>query len=154
MAELVAEVIEIEPQEAIAVRGDVAPAELPEFFGHAFRDAAQAAAAAGVGIAGPPFGFYPRMPTETVEVEAGFPVSARPEAHGRAHRLLLPGGRAVQAMHVGPYDGLERTYDELASWMTERGLVPAAGMWESYLSDPETEPDPATWRTLITCPVS
>jgi effector-binding domain-containing protein len=154
MAEIAPELIELDPQEAVAVRGDVPIGELTDFFGHAFQDAAQAVAAAGAQIVGPPFGFYPEMPKETVAVEAGFPVSDRLEPHGKAHRFVLPGGRAVQATHVGPYDTLEQTYAELESWMKARGLEPAAGMWESYLSDPETEPDPATWRTRIICPVA
>jgi effector-binding domain-containing protein len=163
MGDLSAEMVELEPQEAIAVRGDVALADLPAFFERAFHDAAQAAATAGAEIVGPPFGFYPETPTATVAVEAGFPVSARSsgsagsagsEAGDGTHRLVLPGGRAVQATHVGPYETLEQTYDELQSWMAERGLEPSAGMWESYLSDPQAEPDPATWRTIITWPVA
>jgi hypothetical protein len=27
-------------------------------------------------------------------------------------------------------------------------------VWESYLSDPATEPDAAAWRTLVTVPLS
>lgn len=154
MAHLLPEIIELEPQEAIAVRGDVALADLPSFFEKAFHDAALAADASGAEIVGPPFGFYPAMPTETVAVEAGFPVSARSDSHGRAHRLVLPGGRAVQVMHVGPYDTLEQTYTELQSWMAGHGLEPSVGMWESYLSDPQAGPDPATWRTRITWPIA
>ena len=40
------------------------------------------------------------------------------------------------------------------SWTTDEGLVLAEGMWESYLSDPDAEPDPATWRTLIVWPLA
>jgi hypothetical protein len=98
MTEPTPEIVELEPQEAIAVRGDVAIADLPGFFERAFHEAAEAAAATGLEIVGPPFGFFPEMPTETVTVEAGFPVSAPAEAHGNAHRLVLPGGRVVQAV--------------------------------------------------------
>lgn len=154
MTELAPEIIELEPQEAIAVRGDVVMADLPEFFGRAFHEAAEAASAAGVEIVGPPFGFYPEMPAETVAVEAGFPVSAPAGSHGNAHRLVLTGGRAVQAVHVGTYDTMENTYRDLQSWMAEQGLHPAVGMWECYLSDPQVEPDPATWRTRIVWPIT
>ena len=154
MAELTPEIVVLEPQEAIAVRGDVAIADLPEFFERAFADAVEAAAHCGVEITGPPFGFYPEMPTETVAVEAGFPVAARATSDGNAHRLVLPGGRVVRAMHVGPYDTMEQTYDELQSWMTGHELEPATSMWETYLSDPESEPDPALWRTQIIWPIS
>lgn len=154
MAEVSPEIVELEPQEAIAVRGEVAFADLPQFFQRAFAEAAEAAESCGLEITGPPFGFYPEMPTETVAVEAGFPVSAQAKSYGTAHRLVLPGGRAVQAMHVGPYDTMERTYGVLQSWMAEHGLLPAAGVWECYLSDPGSEPDQAKWRTKIVWPVS
>ena len=154
MAEVSPEIVELEPQEAIAVRGDVAIADLPGFFERAFHAAAEAASACGIEIVGPPFGFYPEMPAETVAVEAGFPVSAPAEDHGHVHRIVLPGGRAVQAIHVGPYDTMEKTYDDLQSWMAEQGLHPAVGMWESYLSDPQVERDPANWQTRIIWPIT
>ncbi len=147
------EIVELNPQDAIAVRGDVAIANFPEFFERAFACAAAAVEAAGVEIVGPPFGFYPDRPTDTVAVEAGFPVSGPVEPDGDAHPFVLPGGRAVLAMHIGPYETMEATYVELQSWMAEQGLHPSPGMWECYLSDPETEPDPASWRTKIVWPV-
>jgi effector-binding domain-containing protein len=154
MAAIVPEIVELEPQEAIAVRGDVRIADLAAFFERAFHEAADAAVATGVEIVGPPFGFYPEMPTDTVVVEAGFPVSAPVRTEGNAHRIVLPGGRAVQAVHIGPYDTMEQSYDQLQSWMAAHGLQPAVGMWECYLSDPEAEPDPARWRTRIVWPVA
>lgn len=153
MADLTPEIVDLEPQTAIAVRGDVAVDELPQFFERAFSTAAAAADASGVEIVGPPFGFYPSMPSETVVVEAGFPVSAAVEAVGDAHPFELPGGRAVVAVHVGPFETMKTTYAELMTWMAAQHLRPASGMWESYLSDPETEPDPATWRTRIVWPI-
>lgn len=154
MVELSPEIVEIEPQEAIAVRGDVPFGELPAFFERAFHEAAGAAGECGVEIVGPPFGFYPEMPTETVAVEAGFPVSATATPDGPTHRLVLPGGRVVRATHIGPFDTMGETYEQLSSWMAERGLQPAVGMWESYLSDPEIEPDPARWQTMVTWPIA
>ena len=154
MTEFVPEIVELEPQEAIAVRGDVAVADLPGFFARAFHEAAEATAASGVEIVGPPFAFYPEMPAETVAVEAGFPVSAPAEAHGDAHRLVLPGGRAVQTVHIGPYDTMKDSYRHLQFWMAQRGLHPVAGPWECYLSDPQVERDPATWRTTIVWPIA
>jgi len=153
MMDLSPEIVELDPQNAIAVRGDVAIADLPEFFERAFSTAAAAAETSGVEITGPPFGFYPEMPTDTVAVEAGFPVAAPVEAVGDAHPFVLPAGQAVQAMHVGSYDTMEQTYVDLQAWMAEQGLHPASGMWECYLSDPRTEPDPNTWRTKIVWPL-
>ena len=154
VSDLAPKIIELEPCEAITVRGDVVLADLPKFFERAFHEAAEAATASGVEIVGPPFCFYPEMPTETVAVEAGFPVSSRAEPRGNAHPFVLPGGRAVQAMHIGTYESMEQTYAKLQSWMSERNIQPAGGMWECYLSDPAIEVDPARWRTMIVCPIA
>jgi len=154
MSDLSPEVVELDPQDAIAVRGNVVNTDLPSFFERAFATVAAAVESSGAEIVGPPFGFYPEMPTANVVVEAGFPVSKPVEGVADAHPLVLPGGRVVQAVHVGPYETMEETYVELQSWMDQQGLRPAVGMWECYLSDPRTEPDPATWRTKIIWPIT
>lgn len=148
------EIVDREPQHAAAVRGELPVEELPSFFGDAFTKVMTAVAAAGGQIVGPPFGYYPAMPGAVVVVEAGFPTSAPVEASGDVHGLVLPGGPAAVVVHVGPFDALEQTYAELMAWMADRGHRPAVGMWESYLSDPEAEPDPSTWRTEIVWPLA
>ena len=154
MADLSPEILELDQQQAISVRGDVRVADLPDFFERAFATAAEAVEASDAEIVGPPFAFYPEMPGATVVVEAGFPVSKPVEAGGDAHPFVLPGGRVVQVVHVGPYETMESTYVELQSWMDQQDVHPALGMWECYLSDPRAEPDPATWRTQIIWPIT
>jgi effector-binding domain-containing protein len=144
----------IEPQAAAGVRSEVPMAELPGVFDRGFTAVMRAAEAQGIAITGPPFGFYPRMPTETVEVVAGFPVASRITADGEVMPFELPGGRVVVATHVGPFEAMEKTYAELIAWSQAEGLTLAEGMWESYLSDPSAEPDPSTWRTLIVWPLA
>jgi effector-binding domain-containing protein len=142
----------LEPRRAAVVRADVPTEELPAFFGRAFHQVMQAVQDQGLTVTGPPFGFYPRMPTETIEVAAGFPVSAEVEPDGEVSALGLPGGRAIVGVHVGPYDTLAQTYGELAEWAASQELELSGAMWESYLTDPAAEPDPAKWQTEITWP--
>lgn len=144
----------IEAQPAAVVRAEVPMAQLREVFDRGFPEVMRAAQAQGVPIAGPPFGFYPRMPAETVAVLVGFPVGGAVRADGDVEPFEMPGGRVVTGTHIGPYDALARTYDELMAWAQAQGLTLAEGMWESYLSDPGAEPDPSTWRTLIVWPLA
>lgn len=144
----------IEPHPAAGIRAEAPMAELREVFDRGFPAVMQAVMTQGGAIAGPPFGYYPRMPGETVEVVVGFPVGASFTAEGEVEPFELPGGRVVTGTHVGPYETLERTYGELMAWTEAEGLTLAEGMWESYLSDPSAEPDPATWRTLIVWPLA
>lgn len=148
------EVQELAPQPAAAIRAEVPMAEIPSVFDRAFPTVMAAVEAQGAVLAGPPFGYYPRMPDDTVEVVVGFPVSGLFTADGEVVPFELPGGRAIVAVHVGPYDALTSTYAELAGWASAEGLEIADHMWETYLSDPRLEPDPATWQTIVTWPLA
>ena len=135
------------------VRAKVPMAELTDFFSRAFASTMEAMQAQDVQPAGPPFGKYCGTPTAVVDVEAGFPVTAAIQAAGDVIPGSLPAGKVVEALHVGPYDTMESTYAEVQRYLADAGLTPSTVMWECYLSDPETEPDPATWRTQICWPV-
>lgn len=147
------EVQTLQAQPAAAVRDEVPMQDLRDVFDRGFHAVMRAVEAQGVSITGPPFGFYPRMPGETVAVVVGFPVSAPVAPDGDVSAFELPGGRAITCVHVGPYDTLEATYRELLAWAASEGLRLAEHMWESYLTDPSAEPDPSRWQTLVTWPV-
>ena len=144
----------IEAQPAAAIRAEVPMAELRNVFDRGFHAVMQAVTAQGVAITGPPFGFYPRMPGDTVAVVVGFPLAGPITAGDGVEPFTLPGGRVVTGTHVGPYETLGQTYEQLMAWTRAEGLTLAEGMWESYLSDPRSEPDPTTWRTLIVWPLA
>ncbi|MDY7106562.1 MAG: TIGR03086 family metal-binding protein [Actinomycetota bacterium] len=147
------ELVDLEPQAMVAVRGEVPIEGLTSFFADAFTTAEKAIARAGVEVTGPPLAFYPSMPTDAVTVEAGFTTSGPVVTDGDVHRVDLPGGRAAVTVHVGPYDAMEATYGRLEAWMAGCGLRPGPAMWECYLSDSASEPDPARWRTRIVWPI-
>ena len=144
----------IDRQPAAVVRAEVPMEELRAVFDRGFTEVMRVTQTQGVAIAGPPFGFYPRMPTDTVAVAVGFPVSAPITPDGDVTTFELPAGRAVTGIHVGPYDSLPATYRELTEWAATEGHPLADHMWESYLTDPQAEPDPATWQTKITWPLA
>ena len=144
----------IDRQPAAVVRAEVPMEEIRSVFDRGFGEVMRVAAAQGVAITGPPFGFYPRMPSDTVEVAVGFPVSAPVTPDDDVTPFELPGGRAVTGIHVGSYESLETSYRELTEWAAAEGHSLAGHMWESYLTDPGAEPDPATWQTRITWPLA
>ena len=143
----------IEPQLAAAVHAEVPMEEIRTVFDRGFGAVLRVVEAQGVAISGPPFGFYPRMPTSTVEVAVGFPVASAIAPDGDVRPFELPGGRVVTGIHVGPYESLEASYAELMAWVAGEGHALAGHMWESYLTDPRTQPDPSTWETRIICPL-
>jgi effector-binding domain-containing protein len=147
-------IVELEPQPT-AVVGELVPLDkLTDFFGRAFSEVMAATGRQGVAVTGPPFALYHGVPTDTVHVEAGFPTSSEVEADGDVRPGVLPGGRVVEALHVGSYDTLSQTYDAVVRWAVERGLKPGSDMWEQYLTDPSDDSDPSSWRTRVLCPVT
>jgi effector-binding domain-containing protein len=148
----VVELRDAQPREAAVVTLHMTPDGIPEAIGSAFGEVAGAMTEAGVGLAGPPFTRYLSF-GPVIDAEAGFPVMRPAPDVGRVHPGRLPGGRVASIIHVGPYDTLEATYDVLMQRLAATGLRPLGPMWEIYWSDPDAEPDPATWRTEILVPI-
>jgi effector-binding domain-containing protein len=147
-------ITEYPEQATAAVRKKVPMAELTEFFSRAFGDTMTALQGQGVSPTGAPFGKYYGRPDVIVDVEAGFPVATTISAAGTVLPGSLPGGRVVEAMHVGPYDTMDSTYSAVERYFADAKLTPGAVMWESYLTDPVAEPDPAKWRTQVCWPIA
>jgi effector-binding domain-containing protein len=136
------------------MRRTVAMSALTEFFAEAFSETMRVLGMRGITPIGPPFGKYYGQPDSMVDVEAGFPVSAPIEQVEEIIPGSLPGGRVVEAEHVGAYEEMDRTYAAMRRFFADAGMTPGDVMWESYLTDPGAEPDPAKWRTLISWPVA
>lgn len=147
------EIVERAEQQTACVRESVPMDAVSAFFARAFHDTLATMQAQGIQPTGAPFAKYYGVPTTVVDVEAGFPVAHKITPGGGIMAGTLPRGRVVEATHIGPYENLHQTYAEMARYFETAGLTPGAVMWESYLSDPEREPDSATWRTQICWPV-
>lgn len=141
-------------QPTAVVHEHVPMAGLTEFFGRAFGTVMSAAQAQNVQLTGPPFALYRGMPAETVDVEAGFPVGPGFRGTEGVAQGALPESDAFEAIHFGPYDTLGVTYGAIQERMGAEGFTPSDTMWEYYLSDPATQPDPATWQTRVVWPVA
>ena len=146
------EIHRVTMRETAVITIDGAADEMPAAIGSAILEVEAAMSEAGVGLDGPAFTRYLEMEPR-IRAEVGFPVE-RPAPHvGRVYPGRLPGGRVASVIHVGPFEGLEHTYAALERWLGELGLHASGPMWEVYWSDPEKEPDPATWRTEIVEPL-
>lgn len=141
-------------QHTAVVRERVAISGLTDFFGRAFGAVMAAAQAQHASPVGPPFAMYHGMPTDTVDVEAGFPITPNFTGTSDVAASKLPESEAFEAIHRGPYDTLEKTYALIIERMSAEGKTPSDTMWEFYLSDPVREPDPATWQTRVVWPVA
>lgn len=152
------EIQERAPRPALAIPLHSRLTEIPATLGVALAEVWHAAEAAGRTPEGPPYTRYLSEPDEAageLDYEAGVMLGEpAPVGHGRALPAELPGGTLAVAWHVGPYDTIAETYGALMGWIGEQGRRPAGPMWEVYWTDPESEPDPARWRTEVIVPVA
>ncbi|MCE9560320.1 MAG: GyrI-like domain-containing protein [Armatimonadetes bacterium] len=98
--------------------------------------------------------YYTLWEKESCAVEAAFPVEETTVPGGGTQLKTYPGGRAVMATHVGPYDTMSETWMALWEWVSENKQQPAeAPPWDVYVTDPGQEPDPLKWVTEIYIPL-
>ncbi len=104
--------------------------------------------------AGPPFTRYLAWNADSVvDIEAGIPVALPLPAEGSVELLELPECRAVSVVHSGPYEKLGDAHMALGVWIKQNHYETAGPAWESYITDPGSEPDPAKWQTEVFWPV-
>jgi effector-binding domain-containing protein len=157
------EILELDAQPTVAVRviQPMKELDLSAAFDRNVPLVAARIQGSGGAIGGPAFARYHRFGPDVVDVEIGFPVDGAPTdlpaladcEQGEAGRSELPGGPVARAIHVGPYDGLGSTYDELHEWIhAQPGYDDGPGAWESYVDDPGST-DAAELRTEISWPL-
>lgn len=104
--------------------------------------------AAGITPTGPAFGLHTRMPSHTVDIEAGIPVTAAatqlPEGLVNS---VQPGGLVAATSYIGPYEGLGQAWSDFLEAVAAAGHTPKLPLWESYVTMPTPDADPSTIRT-------
>jgi effector-binding domain-containing protein len=142
----------LEEEQTAVVFATVTPDAISACLGHAFEATARYLAKWGAGPVGMPFARYHRLDDGRIEVEAGFAAITPVAGEADVEPSDLPAGPAAVTMHVGPYDAIGSAYDALGSWIEAHGGVATGDPYERYLTDPNENPDPTTWRTEVVAP--
>jgi effector-binding domain-containing protein len=113
----------------------------------------------GITPAGAPFIRYHVIDMKAkLDIELGVPVAATLPGDGHISAGVLPAGRYASLIYTGVMNGIEGnralldwakakgiTWDR---WDTDKGDAFRSRI-ESYLTDPNVEPDPAKWETEV-----
>ncbi|MBU4178851.1 MAG: GyrI-like domain-containing protein, partial [Actinobacteria bacterium] len=73
--------------------------------------------------------------------------------NGNVKGYELSGAKVASTLHMGPYEQIGGTYQELMLWISEQGYRPSVPCREVYLVGPEQSDDPAEYRTEVQCPI-
>lgn len=143
------ELTELAEVPTAVVDGQIAMSDAGAFFDRVFRTLPGVLAEQGIGIVGPAVARYHGAPTDTVDLEAGFPTDRPVTAAGDVRPGSLPSGTAARLVHAGGYDSLGESWGRLAGWLAEHGHTPGDDLWEVYVTEPTPDMDPADLRTEL-----
>lgn len=140
------EIVSVQPRPMIYVTRSVSM-DLPEMtrtMSEAFTTISAFIRESGIPPAGPPLSVYRDWDESTGRMngDIGFPVAAPDAAKARGDVFAgnTPSGKALKAVHVGPYSQLPGAYGAMTAYMKENGIPLSPVSWEIYANDPETTP--------------
>ena len=141
-------------QTTAIIRLTIPREEIRNVMGLGHRELMAAVAAQGIAPAGPWFTHHLRMDPDTFDFEIGVPVTAPISATDRVKAGQLPAATVARTVYHGAYEGLGPAWAEFDAWITAEGHTPGPDLWECYVAGPESNPDPATWRTELNRPLT
>ncbi|MRH93553.1 AraC family transcriptional regulator [Nocardia sp. SYP-A9097] len=150
----VPELVTIDPEVTAAVHAVIPLSGLRDFFDASFGALAGAIAAQQLDIKSPAFGLYRGASGDPLDVEVGFATGRPVDPTGAVFAGSLPGGRVARLTHVGGFDGLGSSWNDLHAWIESQGLTPADHRWEVYITQPSPDMDPNDLRTELNWPVA
>lgn len=143
----------LEEQATAVIRWRGPADEIGEGVRHGIGRSYEVVQRAGIEPSGPPVVRYLSMGPE-FEAEIGWPVPTAFSGDGDVVASSLPAGRVAFVSYFGPYEGVGEAYEAIQKWCAEQGIHPSGAPWESYLTDPEAEPDTSKWQTDLYQPVA
>ena len=148
------QIVQTAAQPTAIIRLTIPRGEIRNVMGPGYRELLAAVAAQGIAPAGPWFTHHLRMDPDTFDFEIGVPVTTPISAVGRVKAGQLPAATVARTVYYGAYEGLGAAWGEFDAWITAEGHTPDRDLWERYVAGPESNPDPATWRTELYRPLT
>ena len=148
------QIVQTEAHLAAVIRITIPRSEIQNAMDPAIGELLATIAVQGIAPAGPIFSHHFKMKPDTFDFELGIPVAAPVSPAGRVMPGQLPAAKVVRTVYQGPYDGLGPAWGEFGEWIKAEGLATAEDLWESYVTGPESSPDPAEWRTELNRPLA
>jgi effector-binding domain-containing protein len=147
----------VAPVEYYGITGDVSFADLDSaYFAERFAKIAAYLAADMSNVTSPPFSMTHKWDQETKMANVTIAIASGSKKPGTNEivKAVRYAGPVMKLVYLGPYENLESAYEYIFKYAGEQGYTPAGSTWESYVTDPGSEPDPSKWITEIYLPVT
>ena len=146
-------IVQSEAQPAAVIHITVPRDKIQEVMGPAIMETMSAATAQGIGPIGPVFAHHFGMTPGIFNFEVGVPVSGRVTPVDRVKQSALPAAKVARTVYTGPYEGLGDAWGDFIDLIEAQGLTRAPNLWECYLTDPSTTPNPDEYQTELNHPI-
>jgi effector-binding domain-containing protein len=135
------------------IRLTIPRAEIRNVMGPGIGEVMATIAAQGVAPTGPVFSHHFRMAPDIFDFEVGVPVAKPVSPAGRVKPGNLPATKVARTVYHGAYESLGAAWGEFDAWIAANGHTPGPDLWEFYVAGPESNHDPATFRTELNRPL-
>lgn len=108
----------------------------------------------GVEMVGAPYLKYTMQGSDLsqFDIEWGMPVAKPVPASGELYMTQTYAGKAIVALHQGPYSTLETAYSAIMAYEKEHSLENMGIFYDIYLNDPSQTPE-SQLLTQVVCPI-
>jgi len=148
------QIVQTTPKATAIIHLTIPREEMPNVMGPAINELMSAIGAQGVTPSGPVFTHHLKLEPGIFDFEVSVPVSAPIKASGRVKPSEWPAMKVARTVYTGPYEGLPLAWGEFMEWVESNGHEPAEDVWEAYIDGPHSSPDPSTWRTELSRPLT
>ena len=131
------QIVETEKQPVLSVKTTTSVVNLPNIVGKVYGTIVNYISESGEMPLGPAFIAYYNMDMENLEVEIGFPIAREIEGKGEIMLRYIPEGKKATGYHKGAYSEMGPLYDQLATWINQRGFEPSGVVYEYYYNSPQ-----------------
>ncbi len=146
-------IVQTKAQLTAMIHLTIPKADIQKEMGPGIEEVKAAVAKQGIAITGPWLTHHLKMDPEVWDFEICVTVASAVSPTGRVKPGNWPAGKAARTVYHGGYEGLGPAWGELGKWIKEKGLAPAEDLWEVYLVDPGSDPEPSKWQTELTRPL-
>ncbi len=137
-----------------AVHLDIPRDQMARHFGPALAELNAVLAAQGIAPAGPVVAHHLNMSPGRFDLDIAVPIESPVTAAGRVAPRDWPERRVATTVYHGPYEGLHGAWGAFTAWLATQPHATAPDLYETYLTDPAHEPDPAAYRTRLERPLA
>jgi effector-binding domain-containing protein len=148
------EVKDMEAQKALVIKADIPTPEVGPKMGEIYEYLFNYMVQNQISPVGPPFAVYLSFdPQGNTVFEAGLPIEEESSGSDDVEYREYPATKVVSLLYTGPYEKMEPAYTKMMQYISENNLKSKGMSWEIYLTDPNEEPDPEKYQTIINFPI-